>query len=228
MASSGTYTFAPSTGELTLSAFARLGIRRPQLLAEHMADAKQEMNFLLSSWSNLAPNLWTVDLVSTTLVAGTASYSVAARTVMILDAYLSYGSPSTDHLIFPISRSEYASYPSKTTQGTPTVYWFDRLTSPTITLWTVPDSAYTYTLNYYRCTQNEDANLPSGETPAVPYRWLDALVAGLAHRLARIYKPDLEQARAADADKAWAIAATQDTENVPMAVTPMLSGYYRT
>jgi hypothetical protein len=57
---------------------------------------------------------------------------------MILDMYISYGSPSTDRLIFPISRSEYAAYPDKTTQGTPTVFWFDRLIAPTFTLWPVP------------------------------------------------------------------------------------------
>ena len=225
MATSGTYSFNPSLGNIALSAYSRIQIRRPALLAEHLQDAFSETNYLLSSWSNMAPNLWTVDLVTQVLVAGTSTYSVDAKTVMILDAYITID--SQDRLIFPISRTEYASYVNKTEQGTPSVYWYDRLLSPTITLWLVPDDS-TVTLQYYRCTQNQDANLQSGETPAIPYRFIDAMVAGLAHRLARIYAPALEKQREIDADKALTIAQTQDVENVPMSIQPQLQGYYRT
>ena len=225
MAPSGTYAFFPTLGSLALSAYSRIQIRRPALLAEHLTDAYNETNFLLSSWSNMAPNLWTVDLVTQALTAGTATYNVDAKTVMILDAYITIS--SQDRLIFPISRTEYASYPNKTDQGTPSIFWFDRILSPTITLWLVPDDS-TVTLQYYRCTQNQDANLQSGETPAIPYRFLDAMVAGLAHRLARIYKPEMEAARKMDAAEALMIAQTQDVESVPMVVMPQLSGYYRT
>ncbi len=225
MASSGTYAFSPSVGNLALSAYSRIQIRRPALLPEHMADAYLETNYMMSSWSNMAPNLWTVDLVTQTLTVGTATYSVDAKTVMILDAYITID--SQDRLIFPISRTEYASYVNKTDQGTPSVFWFNRILAPTVTLWLVPDDS-TVTLNYYRCTQNQDANLQSGETPAIPFRFIDAMVAGLAHRLARIYAPALEKQREMDADKALAIAQTQDIENVPMSIQPQLQGYYRT
>ena len=225
MATSNTYVFNPSIGNLALSAYSRIQIRRPALLAEHLADAYNETNFLLSSWSNMAPNLWTVDLVTQALVAGTATYNVDAKTVMILDAYITIS--SQDRLIFPMSRTEYASLSNKTDQGEPTNYWFNRILAPTVTLWLVPDDS-TIVLNYYRCTQNQDANLQSGETPAIPYRFIDAMVAGLAHRLARIYKPELEQARKQDAAEALALAQTQDIEAVPMVVVPELSSYYRT
>jgi hypothetical protein len=72
-----------------------------------------------------------------------------------------------------------------------------------------------------------DANFPAGETPDVPYRWLDALVAGLAHRLSRIYAPQMEQVRKADAQEAWQQAAAQDTENVGFMLAPGLAQYYR-
>lgn len=227
MTSSGTTSFNLSNASITVAAYARIQVRRPELLAEHMVDAYNEFNLMLSGLSNLQVNLWTVDLVSLPLVAGTTTYAVDASTIMVLDAFLSYGSPQTDRLIFPISRTEYASYPNKASQGVPSVFWFDRLISPTLTFWLVPDATGIYTVNYYRCRQVQDANLQNGETPNVPYRFLDALVAGLAHRLARIYKPELEAARSADADKAWGIAATQDTENVAMNIIPGLSGYFR-
>lgn len=227
MTSSGSYSFNLANASIAVAAFARIQVRRTEILAEHMADAYNEFNLMLSSFSNLQPNLWSVDLVSLPLVVGTSTYAVDPKTVMILDAYLSYGSPNIDRLIFPISRTEWASYANKTSQGVPSVFWFDRLISPTLTLWLVPDANTTYTLNYYRCTQIQDANFPGGETPNVPYRWLDALVAGLAHRLSRIYKPELEAARMADADKAWNVAAVQDTENTGLFISPGLSSYFR-
>lgn len=227
--SSGTSAFSLSNASMAVAAYARLGIRRTALLAEHMSDAYVEMNLMQVSWNNLAPpNLWKVDLVTLPLTVGVTTYAVDASTIQILDAYISLdSSPQNDRLIFPISRTEYASYPNKTAQGVPSVFWFDRLISPTVTLWLVPDATSTYTLKYYRCVQIQDANLASGETPDVVFnRWLDAGVAGLSHRLARMWKPELEAARKADADEAWKIAATNDTENVALTIQPGLAGYY--
>jgi hypothetical protein len=72
-----------------------------------------------------------------------------------------------------------------------------------------------------------DSNLTDAQTPDVPYRWMDCLVAGLAYRLARIYAPQSEQLSKADYDEAWRYAATQDTEPVPLMLAPNLSTYYR-
>lgn len=199
------------------------------MLAEHMIDARTQLNLLLSSWSNLQVNLFNVDLVTVPLTQGTATYAVDHSTIMILDAYISYtGGTNIDRLIFPISRTEFASYPDKTIQQIPSVFWFDRLINPQLTLWGVPDNSSAYVLKYYRCFQNQDANLPNGETPAIPYRWLDAIVSGLAARLSKIYAPTLEDKREADALKAWNVAATQDTENVNIYITPGLESYTRT
>lgn len=226
--SSGTYNFFLSNASIVQQAFARIQVRRTSILAEHMQDALNEYNLMLSSLSNLQPNLWSVELVSAPLIQGQQVYTVDPSVVMILDAYISLvGSTTSDRLIFPISRTEFASYTNKTSQGAPTVFWFDRLVNPTITLWEVPDQTSFYVLNYYAVRQIQDANLASGEIPGVPYRWLDALVADLAHRMSRIYAPALEDKRAADAQKAFNIAATQDVENVDMVVSPQLDSYYR-
>jgi hypothetical protein len=230
VSSSGTYDFSPSNGELVLAAYERVQVRLPELRQEHMLSARRELNFLFASWSNNSPNLWEVVLRSQALTQGTATYSVNANTIMVLDAYISLNqgtSQQTDRYIAPISRTNYASFANKQTQGEPTSYWFDRLIAPSITLWPVPDGNGPYMLNYYCCTQMQDASLPSGETPDVPYRWFDAIVAGLAYRLARIYAPPMEKDRKADAMEAWTIAAAQDTENVAFTLAPGLGGYYR-
>ena len=68
--------------------------------------------------------------------------------------------------------------------------------------------------------------MPAGETMDIPYLWLDAYVAGMAHRFARVYKPELEAVRKADAKEAWEIAAAQNTENTPLVLATQVSGYY--
>jgi len=226
LASSGTYDFSISNGEVVLAAYERIKIFPPMLLQHHMVTARRELNLLLAEAANKQVNLWKVDLVTTPLVSGTDTYAVSPRTVMILDTWVTTPQ-SNDLFITPMSRTEYASIANKSTPGRPTTYWFDRLISPTITLWPVPNQAG-FTLNYYRCIQMQDANLAGGETPDLPYLWLDWFVAGMAHRLARPYATtEIEKLRKADAGEAWTTAATQNTENVPVTLAPMISGYYR-
>jgi len=229
MTSSGTYDFSLSNGEAVLAAYERIRIRTPSIRQEHMLTARRELNLLLAEFSNKQVNLWKVELISVTLVDGTATYSVPSRVVMMLDAYIRLNdgeTGQTDRYITPISRTDYATYAAKLTEGIPTVYWFDRQISPEFTTYPViNDSGYLF--NYYACSQVQDAYLTGGQTPDIPYRWTDALVAGLAYRLSRSYAPDLEQIRKADAQEAWNIAAAQDTENVSLRLVPSIGRYYR-
>lgn len=227
--SSGTYAYAPSYGALTLDAFDRLQMPPTSLLVEHLNRAAAETNLLLASWSNRQVNLWKTTAQSVALAQGTTTYTLPTYTVAILAAYISTtsGGAQSDRIVLPISTVDYAGIPNKSQQAPPTTYWFNRQIAPQVNLWPVPDSGGPYTLNLQTVTQMQDAALASGQTPDLPYRWLDAFVAGLAHRLARTYKPALEQIRKADADEAWGIAANQDVENLPIYITPMLGSYYR-
>jgi hypothetical protein len=224
MATSGTYTFNPGLGEIVLYAYQNIGVRPAALLQEHMDSARMATNMMLARWSNQGVNLWCVDLITTPLVQGTATYPVDANTVMILDAYIV--SDSIDRIILPISRTEYASYPNKAQQGFPTTFWFDRLISPTVTLWPVPDGSQT-SLKYYRVRRLQDSNLQGGEQVEVPYLWLEAFADGLTYRLARIWAPQIAPALKAQADESYEIAAAQGVEQAQQYISPQLSGYWR-
>jgi len=229
MTSSGTTSFSVSNGEVVVDAFERCGIMKPALGANHFTTARRQLNLLLvSEWSNRQVNLWSVTQNTVALTQGTATYTLPADVIMILDAYRSTtsGTTTTDIFMTPISLDDYAGYPQKGIQAPPTVYYFNRQIIPQVTLWPVPDNGGPYTFTYWCCVQNEDANLPSGETPDVPTRWFDALCAGLAYRLARIYAPAVEDKRKADYVEAWGIAANQDIQNTPVRIAPRLSGYY--
>lgn len=226
---SGTYLFNPTGGEFILAAFDRIQIRPTEIEQTQMQRAVMELNLGLTRFNTLpGQNLWTIDLVSIPLVQGTATYSVDAETRMILSGFIRYStSPQLDRYLLPISRDEYAGIATKTAQGFPSQYWFDRLISPTITFYLVPDGQFSYDFWYYRARQIQDATITNGQNLELPTRFFDAITADLAHRLARIYRPDLETIRKADRDEAWAIAATEDTEWTPMYVSPVVGGYWR-
>lgn len=232
MATSGTYAFNPSLGEITLYAYNLIGLRNTSLLQEHMEAARMSANMLCANWSNRGVNLWAVDLVTVPLVQGQKTYNVDLNTVTMLDAYMviddGNGNP-IDRIILPVSRTEYASYPNKETQGFTTTFWFDRLISPnpTVTLWPVPDGTSAQYLKYYRVRQIQDANLSNGTQVEIPYLWMDAFAYGLAARLAIIWAPDKVQLLKPLADEAYQIAAEQNVETAQQYISPQVAGYYR-
>lgn len=224
MSTTGTYTYNPGLGEIVLYAFMNIGIRPTAILQEHMVFAQQAANMTLARWANQGVNLWAVDLVTTALVSGQSTYTVDPSTVMILDAYTVTN--DVDRMILPISRTDYASYPNKDQAGQPTVFWFDRLISPTVTLWPVPNGTPD-TLKYYRVRRIQDASVTNGAQVEIPYLWLEAFADAMAYRLARMWAPQMAQGLKAVADESYNIAAQQNVENVNTYITPQLSGYFR-
>jgi hypothetical protein len=224
----GTYDFAPSMGETVLYAYGLCGIRRTELLQAHFADARMATNLIMSRWSAKGVNLWQVDKQSVTLTQGCSTYPVPSNTIVMLDAYitLNNGGAAIDRLILPISRTEYASFPNKKQQGFPTVFWFDRLLSPTLTLWPVPDGTVS-TFNYYRLRQTQDSEMAGGLNVEVPIYFLEAYALGLAWRLALIWAADRAPSLKALADEAYGDAINQNVETAQFYVSPMIGGYYR-
>jgi hypothetical protein len=213
-----------------LYAFNNAGVRSTALTQEHMESARMATNLMLATFANKGVNLWAVDLIETPLVEGQSVYDVDANTVMILDAYMRIdngSSPPIDRIIMPISRSSYASYPNKEQQGFTTVFWYDRLIAPTITLWPVPDGTSAQYLRYYRVRWLQDAGFAGGQTVEVPYLWLEAVALGLASRLAVMWTPDKVQMLKPLAEEAYQVAAMQNIEDVPTYISPSLSSYFR-
>jgi hypothetical protein len=220
-----TFNFAPSVGEVVLNAFSRIQVRGPMVKTEMLQMAAQEANLMQVEWSNRGPNLWTVDEQMTQTIPGYATYAVDPSTIAVLEVTLGQGIPpnETEILLTSISRTEYMAYPNKQQQGRPTVYWYDILIAPTITLWPVPDQVYN--LHFTRYRQQMDATMRNAGNFDAPYRWLDACCAGLAHRLARHYAPPLEGPRKADYVEAYGFAASRDKENAPIYLAPMIEVY---
>lgn len=226
MATSGTYGFNPSLGSLVVYAYNQAGIRPTALTQQHYEDARMAANMVLGRWSSQGVNTWQVDLQTITLVPGQATYSVLPNTIVMLDAYIVQpGIPN--RIVLPVSRTEYASYPNPAQQGAVTVFWFDRLLAPTVTLYYTPDATQT-SLNFYRLRQTQDSGFSDGQQVEIPYYWTEAFALALAQRLAVIWAPERAMGLKALADEAYAIAAAQDVETASYYVSPMISGYFRT
>jgi len=92
MATSGTYAFNPSLGELVLYAYNLCEVRNTAIAQEHMEAARMSTNLLLANWANRGVNLWAVDLVTVnfnqTPTILTASGNGSTTT-------LTYATPST-------------------------------------------------------------------------------------------------------------------------------------
>ena len=225
MATSNTYTFNPALGEFVINAFSRCGIRRTEITAQHMEDARFEANLLMSDWAGDGINLWQVASASIALSEGQTTWQPQSNIVFLLDVYITVN--NTDRLIMPISRSDYAAIANKYTLGYPTSYWFDRIASPIVYLWPVPDQDNTYTLTYWFMRQAQDSNLAGGTQIDVPWYYLDAFAWGLAARLAYIYAPEKVQVMQPRAHEAWMRALQVGSENVPMKISPQLRSYFR-
>jgi hypothetical protein len=223
-----TFDFAPTAGEFILDAFQRIGIHPTEISQQQMQAAIMASNLILSEWSNNTPNLWEVDLQTLPLAQGNATYSLPAPTVMILDLYIRTGSgtASIDRYLWPVSRTEYASYSNKLVQGVPTVYWYDRLISQTVTFFPVPDGGGPYIVQFYSVRQTQDADPRGGDNVEIPYRFYEAYTAGIAWKLAEKYAPQLEDKLFMRYTRAMEIAMRQDVENVGLTIIPGLGNYY--
>jgi hypothetical protein len=233
----GTYAYAPSAADLVINAFGQCQIRRQELTPQHLQDALECFQLLMVDVSNRNPNQWALEIVSQPLTSGVAAYTLPGRTLAIAIAYIDTvsGGVTTSRVIGPISATEYAALANKGQQGPVTTYWFSLLNPPVITLNPVPDAAVSYTLRMVTFRQQQDIDITGGQGVDSPYRFLDAIANGLAWKLARLYPDKLIKARGpgaiaelkTDYEQAFQLAAAQDQEDVPIFITPGLSGYYR-
>ena len=223
MTTSGVTTFNLDFPEIVEEAFERAG---SELRSGYdLKTARRSMNLLLADWSNRGINLWTIDSGTIPLVAGTATYVLPTDTVDLIDHVIRTGagnvSTQADLTCTRISSSTYATLPNKLTQARPLQIWIQRLEAPQITLWPVPDNAQTYSLVYWRLRRLQDAG-NGANTPDVPFRFLPALVAGLAYYLALKLPNGMERIGMLKQqyDEAWQLASDEDREKATVRFVP--------
>ena len=224
MTTSGTTTFNLDLTELVEEAFERCG---GELRTGYdLKTARRSLNLLFADWANRGVNMWTFEQGSIVLVPGQATYNLPASTVDLLEHVIRTGAGSAstqaDLTITRISVSTYATIPNKLQQARPIQVWIERKTSiPTITVWPVPDDTQTYTFVYWRLKRIDDAG-NGVNTMDVPFRFIPAMVAGLAYYLAMKGPGGADRLGILKQqyDETWQLASDEDREKASVRFVP--------
>lgn len=225
MATSGTATFNLDLNEYVEEAFERCGAELRT--GYDLRTARRSLNLLFADWSNRGINMWTIEQGSQVLTPGTNTYTLPADTVDLIEHVIRTGagnvSTQTDLTITRISVSTYSSIPNKLQQARPIQVWINRQAdAPQFTVWPTPDNSQTYTFVYWRLRRIQDAGAGGTYTQDIPFRFLNALVAGLAYYLSMKIPGAMErmQVLKAQYDEAWDLASTEDREKAAIRLTP--------
>lgn len=240
MATSGTYDFGMSNSSVLLEAFDRCKIRPTAVTRDQILSGGRSMNLELISWANRGVNLWKVESFTIQLVAGQAAYTagagvtnIPARTISFLDVYYSLlnaggAGINIDRIMIPMSRSVYDELSNKLQPGVPTMYWFNKLLSPTLTLYQPPLQGYpTAQISGHLLSRLQDSNLGGAQNPDVDTLALDALCAGLARRLGTKFVDDQKHQMRLDteAKEAWTLFSDTNREEAPISIVPDWGNY---
>jgi hypothetical protein len=223
MATSGVANFNLDLSEIVEEAFERCG---SELRTGYdLRTARRSLNLLFADWANRGINMFTFEQGTINLVPGTATYDLPTDTVDLLEHVIRTGagnaSTQADLTITRISVSTYATIPNKLQQARPIQIWIERLDTPRVTLWPVPDNSQTYQLVYWRMRRIQNAG-DGVNTMDMPFRFIPCMVAGLAYYLA-LKVPDainrLEVLKA-QYDEAWQLASGEDHEKAALRFVP--------
>lgn len=218
MATSGSRDFDLDVADIIEEAYERCGLE--VRTGYDAKTARRSLNIMFSEWANRGVNLWTVKQATTTLTSGTATYTSATGLASPMNDILEVAlrRSGTDYEVDRISRGEYLNIPSKTSTGRPSQFYFNRQTSPELTLWPTPENS-TDALVYYYITRIEDADT-SQNTADVPYRFLPCMVAGLAYYLSIKKAPERVQLLKAVYEEEFQRAADEDEDRVSLKLQP--------
>lgn len=229
---SGTSSFNLDLNNLVEEAFERCG---SELRTGYdLRTARRSLNLLTIEWANRGINLWTIEQGVIPLVQGQITYDLPVDTIDLLDQVVRTGTGQnqTDINITRISESTYITIPNKNAQGRPIQIWINRqsgatypvtgVNPPKVNVWPAPDQNNYYTLVYYRLRRIQDAGEGGTHTQDIPFRFLPAMVAGLAYHMSlKIPEamPRIEMLKAAY-EQEFQLAADEDREKASLRLAP--------
>ena len=240
MTTTGTATFNLDLNDLVEEAFERAG---SELRTGYdLRTARRSLNLLTIEWANRGINLWTIEQGQITLTTGVGVYPLPVDTIDLLDQVIRTNQATSNQIdinINRISESTYSTIPNKLTQGRPIQVWINRqsgattptgVNSPTINIWptpNAPDNQYVFV--YWRLRRINDAG-DGSNTQDIPFRFLPAMVAGLAYYLSIKIQgtdPNRVMGLKADYEQQFQLAADEDREKASIRFVPRNFSYTR-
>jgi hypothetical protein len=172
----------------------------PQATA--VTEASETLNDMVKEWESDGMQLWCVKEYNFTPVAGTATYNIGIGATVnqlaptkVLQAWSRVTANSLDTPIILITRHEYNMLGSKTTQGSPSQFWYNppgeisgTENLGVITLYVTPGTNYASASKVYFTGVRPIADFDaSGDLIDFPQYWYNAVVWGLAEQLSYEY-----------------------------------------
>ena len=240
MTTTGTSTFNLDLSELIEESFERCGLEIRT--GYDFKTARRSLNILTIEWANRGINLWTIEQGTIPMGQGINTYDLPVDTIDLLEHQIRTNAGQqnnqTDITISRISVSTYSTIPNKLAQGRPIQVWINRQTgatyptgvnNPKIVVWPTPDqgtiaSPY-YTFVYWRLRRIQDAGT-AVNTQDIPFRFIPAVVAGLAYYLSIKLKgvdPQRIISLKQDYEEQFALAAAEDREKAPDRYIPRVA-----
>lgn len=243
MTTSGTSVFNLDLNNLVEEAFERCGAELRT--GYDLRTARRSLNLLTIEWANKGINLWTLEQITIPLVQGQIVYDLPVDTIDLLDQVVRTGTGQnqTDINISRISESTYITIPNKNATGRPIQVWINRQSGaaypdglippgvevqyPQINVWPAPDQSNFYTFVAYRLRRIQDAGEGGTRTADIPFRFLPALVAGLAYHLSLKIPGAMERTQflKAEYEQAYQLAADEDREKASLRLVPRTMFY---
>jgi len=217
MAVSGSKDFELDVSDYIEEAFERCG--KEMRTGYDLKTAKRSMNLLFADWANRGLNQWTIQQVTTTLTQGVSEINVGADTIDILSIVVRRD--GTDYGIDRLSRDDYINIPNKTQQSRSSQWFLDRLISPVLKLWPVPENS-TDQIIYNRLVRLDDADSAT-DTLQIPFRFYPALAAGLAYYIAIKKAPDRIQLLKVLYEEEMQRAMDEDRDRASFNIVPSLA-----
>jgi len=220
MSTSGTTSYTPDALTIIKGALRLVGAisQGETPTTDQTSEAMEALNMMTKSLASKGLLIWVVDNVAITTVSGTATYNVGLgqtvnvpKPLKVTQAF--YTRNNVDVPVRIVTREEYESLGNKTSQGTPSLLYYEPLRDyGVVHMFPVPDStAPVVTIIGQHHIQ--DFNV-STNSPDFPQEWFEALKYGLASRLAGEYGVNIQVraflVREADRYMEEALAFTQE------------------
>lgn len=194
MATSGSTDFTLTAYDLIIEARKKIGIHETEepLQADQLTMGKNTLNVMLKAWQvgGVSMSQYTEGEITLSQgdkalqFGGSGSPAFATVPFDMVDVRITRN--NTDLPMMELSREEYYAIPNKSQEGYPTQWYYDRQRNGgTLYLWPAADvTAGTLKFTYIRKIEDMDSNENDLD---LPQEWYEAVIYGLADRMAEEY-----------------------------------------
>lgn len=220
MASSGQTTFDLAIDDVIEQAFEQIGGQ--PISGEEARSARIALNLLLTEWQNRGVLLWKLVNTPVTVSTSVTSYTLDSDIIDSLQTTINVN--GNDLEMNRITYQDYMKLPDKTQTGRPTQFSFLRgKDNVSMTVWPTPDQ--TYTMNLFTMTRIQDVTASAIQTADLPFRFLPALVDGLAYKMG-MRRPGIDPSKISflkqQYEETFAFALEEDRQRTSMFIRPRL------